>query len=307
MNEIPKDVEDISLHNKQITLVPFMANAYVPTFTLISAAFKLVSNNISDVHFQTRDQSISFLENSYIQIIPDLTCPSSGSTAISYGVAGYNGESAPSWVSIDSATGMLTLATPSVPSDTDYDFVISSSIAGISNLILKHIKLTVQIWTAANWNKCSESDRLIWKEWNSGYHANSEIWEKDEEKPEELTEEKPKAKSEEKLEEKYEEKLEEESEEKSEEKPLETSIETPDEKQKEKTFGKSDDKDEEKFKDKSTTGKNGYYNYSSLCVLISCFSLNIMLYKLCQNLYIIVFSESTPDVLFIYFFLNNKK
>ena len=173
MIELPKGVEEITTENKQITLSPFTASVSSQTITTISVGFIVISNYTSDVYFLTQDQSISTLENNYVQITLDLTCSSSGSTPISYSLVEYNGNSIPSWASIDSSSGVLTLNTPDVSSDTEYSLSVSSSISGTSTPVLKHIKLSVQMCIVVNWNRCSKTNRSYWDACNSGYNLNS--------------------------------------------------------------------------------------------------------------------------------------
>ena len=173
MNELPKGVEEITADNKQITLSPFTASVSSQTITTNSVGFVVISDYTSDVYFLTQDHSISILENSYVQIILDLPCSSSGSTAISYSLVEYNGNLIPNWASIDSTSGMLTLNTPDVSSDTEYNLSVSSSISGTSTPVLKHIKLSVQMCLVVNWNRCSKTNRLYWDACNSGYNLDS--------------------------------------------------------------------------------------------------------------------------------------
>ena len=150
MIELPKGVEEITADNNQITLSPFTASVSSQTITAISVGFVVISDYTSDVYFRTQDQSISTLENNYVQITLDLTCSSSGSTPISYSLVEYNGNSIPSWASIDSSSGVLTLNTPDVSSDTEYSLSVGSSISGASTPVLKHIKLSVQMCIVVN-------------------------------------------------------------------------------------------------------------------------------------------------------------
>ena len=150
MIELPKGIEEITKDIKQYTLSLFTTSVSSQTITISSIGFVVISNYYSDVYFQTQDQSISTLENNYIQIILDLTCSSSGSTPISYSLVEYNGNSIPIWVSIDSTSGVLTLNTPDVSSDTEYSLSVSSIISGVSTPVLKHIKLSVQMCIVVN-------------------------------------------------------------------------------------------------------------------------------------------------------------
>ena len=173
MNALPKGVEEITKDNKKYTLSPFTASVSSQTINIISISFVVTSNYTSDVYFLTQDQSILTLENNYVQITPDLPCSSSGSTAISYSLKEYNQNLIPSWVSIDSTSGVLTLNTPDVSSDTEYNFRVSSLISKASTPVLKHIKLSVQMCLVVNWSKCSKTNRLYWDTCNSGYNLDS--------------------------------------------------------------------------------------------------------------------------------------
>ena len=121
MNALPKGVEEITKENKQFTLSPFTASVSSRTITIILIGVVVISNYTSDVYFLTQDQSISTLENNYVRITLDLTCSSSGSTSISYSLVEYNENLIPNWASIDSSSGVLTLNTPDVYSDTEYN------------------------------------------------------------------------------------------------------------------------------------------------------------------------------------------
>ena len=127
----------------------------------------------SDVYFQISDLSMNVVENNSQQITIDLPCSSTGTTSISYSITVYNGGNIPSWVSIDSSTGALTLVTPDVSSDTIYSFYASSSISGVSDTIPKLIKLTVQNWSVNNCIKCSSSSASVCQTWNTGYALSS--------------------------------------------------------------------------------------------------------------------------------------
>ena len=56
--------------------------------------------------YQTDDQSLSAVENTITQTTLNLPCSSSGTTTISYSLSAYNGGTIPSWVSINSLTGV---------------------------------------------------------------------------------------------------------------------------------------------------------------------------------------------------------
>ena len=113
------------------------------SYTNQSYTYTVSSSATSDVLYQTSDQSLSVVENTSSSETPTLTCSSSGSTAITYSLSAYNGGTVPSWVSINSSTGTLTVTAPNVSADTEYDFYVDSTISGVANPVKKLIKLTV--------------------------------------------------------------------------------------------------------------------------------------------------------------------
>ena len=100
----------------------------------------------------------------------------SGSTSIAYSTSNYCSSVVPSWVSIDSSTGVLTIAAPSVDADTEFDFYVSSSISGLSSSVMKLIKLTIANCQVQNWQKCSSSSYSTWTSWNLDYVLKSGAW-----------------------------------------------------------------------------------------------------------------------------------
>ena len=77
----------------------------------------------------------------------------SGSTSITYSIGNYI-SSAPTWATINSVSGVLTITAPEVASDTEYDFYINSAISGFPSPFQKLIKLTI----SANGSSSSSSN-----------------------------------------------------------------------------------------------------------------------------------------------------
>ena len=123
----------------------------------------------SDVYYQINAQSFSVVESSTLSITPDLSWSASGSTSIAYTLYG-----APSFVLIDSTSGTLTVSAPSVNSDTEYDFYVTSTVSGVSSPVQKLVKLTVTNCSVQNCLKCSTS--TVWAFWISGYTLSSGSW-----------------------------------------------------------------------------------------------------------------------------------
>ena len=148
------------------------------TYTNLSATFVSRISTSSDVYYQIVTQLISVVDSSTVSITPDLSCSSSCSTSIAYSTSNYCLSVVPSWVSIDSGTGVLTISEPSVDADTEFDFYVSSSVSGLSSSLAKLIKLTIAYCQVQNWQKCSSSNYSTWTTWNFNYVLNSGAWAK---------------------------------------------------------------------------------------------------------------------------------
>ena len=133
----------------------------IPTFATKSITYNLVSSTKSDVYYQLADQSISVIESSTSSSTPDLPCSSSGSTTITYTTGNYGSTAVPSWVSINSNTGALSILTPVVNTDTEYNFYINSVITGSPGPSQKKIKLTVMNCAISNCETCTASSVSI--------------------------------------------------------------------------------------------------------------------------------------------------
>ena len=112
-------------------------------------------NTTSDVYFQVNTQTYSVCESTTSTQTPNLPCSFSGSTSITYSLSSYNGSIVPSFVSINSATGVLTITAPCVSSSTDYSFNILSKVSGITDPTQNIIKLSVNNCTVGS---CSSSE-----------------------------------------------------------------------------------------------------------------------------------------------------
>ena len=150
------------------------------TYTNQTITYSLVSSTNSDSYQQITTQSYSVSESTTSTQTPNLSCSFSGSTLIIYSLSSYNGAIIPSFVSIDSTTGVLTIAAPSVSISTTYSFYIDSTISGISGPVQKIINIAVnksivgnyQNCAASNCQKCSSADSIVCTSCNSGYNLN---------------------------------------------------------------------------------------------------------------------------------------
>ena len=125
---------------------------------------------ISDVLFQTNDQVFSVVEQNIYQLTLDLWCSKLGINSISFSLEAYLGTSVPSWILIDTISGWLSITTPEIIEDKEYDFYINSLILGYSYSIPKIIKIKVKNWSIQNWIKCSSSSSSMCISWNTGYN-----------------------------------------------------------------------------------------------------------------------------------------
>ena len=97
------------------------------------------------------------IEDTSLKVTPDLTCSYSGSTTITYSITNYLTQ-APSWVSINSISGQLSISAPSVTADTTYSFYINSAVSGSSTQ--KLISVTVLNWAVKSCSACSSSPSI---------------------------------------------------------------------------------------------------------------------------------------------------
>ena len=142
-------------------------------YTNQTVTYNLISSSSSDTYLQTVSQSFSVSESTTSTQTPNLSCSFSGATSITYSLSSYSGAIVPSFVSINSTTGILTIAAPSVSSSTNYSFNILSDILGLKSPVQKTINLTVKKCTVSNCQKCSVTDSTVCSVWNSGYIENS--------------------------------------------------------------------------------------------------------------------------------------
>ena len=145
-------------------------------YTNQTVTYNFVTSTSSDVYFQINTQAISVSESTTSTQVPDLSCSASGSTSIVFSLNSYNSAIVPSFVSINSTTGILTIVAPSVSSSTNYSFYITSTISGISSPVQKIINLTVKKCTAINCQICTITDSSICTTCNPGYNLSLGSW-----------------------------------------------------------------------------------------------------------------------------------
>ena len=166
MNILSAGNEPISI-DTSLSLTSTSYSIASVVYTNQTLMYTLVASVISDVYFQTEDQTFSITENNEVQLSPSLPCSHLGSTSITYSIGDYNGRAVPSWISIDPNTGLLTIISQNLSSDTQIDFQIISTSSGIDTQ--KVIRLSILDWVVSNWLKCNKLSNSICLLWNSGY------------------------------------------------------------------------------------------------------------------------------------------
>ena len=152
MNSLASGTEDIIADSGQTigALTTQTVSAPSPAYTNQTVTYVPGTSYTSDISYLTADQTIYAMENSATQILPDLPCSISGSTSISFSTANYMASTAPSWVAIDPVSGILSINSPEVSLDTEYDFYINSAVSGASSPVQKLIKLIITKCAAKN-------------------------------------------------------------------------------------------------------------------------------------------------------------
>ena len=176
MNLLPIGTDDI-LSQSGATVVA-ATSAAVNSAVLVNQSATYVVNSITtlDVYYQIATQSYTFNETNSISFTPDLSCSFSGSTSISFSISKYGSSVVPSYISINSSSGKLTISEPSVDADTEIDFYVNSINTGLSSQAQKLIKLKIISWKVDNWRFCSSSDISIWIVCESGYDIYYNEW-----------------------------------------------------------------------------------------------------------------------------------
>ena len=144
----------------------------------VTIVLSVADSFTSPVLYQTSPQSyLNLIENNYYELNPDLPWSTDILITISYSLSGYNKGSVPSWVSIDSISGLLKISTPVIYSNhEDYAFYINSFISGQTDSVLKIIKLQINKWSVQNWEKCSEVSSDVWTAWSINFTLSSGKW-----------------------------------------------------------------------------------------------------------------------------------
>ena len=159
-----------------VTITSPSSTATITSPVLNNGTLTYQSNAVDSFSLQinkTAQSYLSLLENSYIEVSPTLTWSSLSSTTIVFSIANYNGVTAPSWVLIDSSSGLLKITTPSSASSISYSFYINAQVSSVTNPIQKLITIKVTPWSAKNCQKWTVEDSTKWSSCNTNYYLTS--------------------------------------------------------------------------------------------------------------------------------------
>ena len=167
MDAITAGTNDLTSETLTIEAVSTMSIVST-TYANDSVTYIAGTSYTSDVYFLTSTQTYSIDQNLNSQVTPSLPCSYSGSTVITYSIANYL-VTAPTWVSISSSTGVLTVSPPTVSSTTAFSFYVSSTITDVTNPINKIVTITVNACSVANCQVCSTSSISVCATCSSGF------------------------------------------------------------------------------------------------------------------------------------------
>ena len=93
----------------------------------------------------------------------NIPCISVGMTTVVYSISNYGAETAPSWISINSSTGVLTISSASIATNQVFSFYVNSVFNMPSSTVQTVVSLTsdcvIQNWllstsSTSNWIVC---------------------------------------------------------------------------------------------------------------------------------------------------------
>ena len=144
MNVLASGTDDIT-STTSLSLTSLSRTVSNPSYTNETLTYNQVSASSYDVFINTNAQSYTLVEKYSSTETPNLTCSSSGLTAIYFNIANLNGSLAPDWIKIDPFSGALNISALDVNSDNSTSIYINSIIADPSypNPIKKQINIKI--------------------------------------------------------------------------------------------------------------------------------------------------------------------
>ena len=174
MNSLSSGTDDI-VSESGITVTSSAFTVSSTTYVNQSVTYNPTSSYVN--YFANSDQQISISENSVLTMTPDLSWTITGSTSIAFSLSNYNSVPYPTWVSVDPVSGLLTISSTDVTTDTVNSFYINSALtSGVTGTIKELITITTMNWLVQNCQKWSISSGSVWDTCNSGYSVNAGSW-----------------------------------------------------------------------------------------------------------------------------------
>ena len=175
MNYLTSGTDDIVAESGQIVTSAGTQTVNTATYTPQAVTYTSLITYTSDTNYELKEQFFYVIEGTTIQKFPSLTWSVSGSSSVSYNIQNYI-TTAPSWITIDSSTGVLTITAPEVASDTEYSFYVNSDVSSPLVSVQKIVRIAILNWIASHCNKCLSTSTSEWEIWNSGYSLVSREW-----------------------------------------------------------------------------------------------------------------------------------
>jgi hypothetical protein len=132
-SETGHSYEDTLTIVSAMTTVEFFAD---PSATAIAVSYVPLSNWIENIVYYLNGQTMELKPGTNFTLSPDVTWSTTGEI-VSYTLSNYGNEIVPSWVQIDSSTGVVSGNAPDDKKDTSYKMYISSTSPEFSNTSLK--------------------------------------------------------------------------------------------------------------------------------------------------------------------------
>jgi hypothetical protein len=111
-----------------------------PSINVTAVSYTPQSNWLENIVYYSIDQTMELKPGTNFTLSPDVTWSTTGET-VSYTVSNYGNEISPSWVKIDSSTGVISGSAPNDKKDTSYRMYISSTSPEFTNESLKLLEL----------------------------------------------------------------------------------------------------------------------------------------------------------------------
>ena len=148
MNVLPSGSYDIVTETGMPALVS--SSPSTTSATYLNMIYTFVQNYTTDVNYITTTQYVSVTEKTNTQVTINLPCSLASSTSIVYSLSSLissNSGGVPSWVVIDSNTGILTVNSPEVDQETNYSFMVNAAVIGVTQQIQTPVQLSVNDWS----------------------------------------------------------------------------------------------------------------------------------------------------------------